>query len=128
VVVFDELAGAWNQFMGDYLGLTPPNDRLGVLQDTHWASGLFGYFPTYSLGNVYAAQLWYALRRDVPDLDERMAEGDFGAALAWLRGRIHSRGRIDRPAELIERATGAPPSPDALVRYLNEKFGALYGL
>ncbi len=122
----DELPALWNQLTQEYLGLTPPNDRLGVLQDTHWASGLIGYFPTYSLGNVYAAQLWDALRRDVPDLDARLAHGDLLVVLHWMRERIHARGRIDLPSDLIHRATGAAPNPTHLIRYLTEKYGALY--
>ena len=123
----DDLPTLWNQLSQEYLGITPPNDRLGVLQDTHWASGLIGYFPTYSLGNLYAAQLWSALHRDVPDLDERLAVGDFQVVLGWLRERIHRHGRVYQPTELIERATGEPPRPDYLVQYLNQKYGAIYG-
>ncbi len=123
----DDLPALWNQRSQEYLGITPPNDRLGVLQDTHWASGLIGYFPTYSLGNLYAAQLWATLRREVPDLDERLAAGDFQIVLSWLRERIHQHGRIYQPAELIERATGEKPRPDYLIKYLNEKYGKIYG-
>ena len=123
----DDLPTLWNQLSQEYLGITPPSNRLGVLQDTHWASGLIGYFPTYSLGNLYAAQLWAALHRDVPDLDERLAAGDFHVVLGWLRERIHRHGRMYQPAELIERATGEPPRPDYLVQYLNQKYGAIYG-
>ena len=123
-----DLPPTWNELSREYLGLTPPDDRTGVLQDMHWALGYFGYFPTYTLGNLYAAQLWTAIRRDLPDLDDQMARGEFGALLGWLRERIHRPGRLYPPVELIERATGAPPQPDHLVRYLNEKFGALYGV
>jgi carboxypeptidase Taq len=123
-----DLPAAWNTLMQEYLGVTPPDDRLGVLQDTHWAIGYFGYFPTYTLGNLYAAQLWTAIRRDLADLDDQLQRGECGPLLAWLRERIHRPGRLYPPAELIERATGAPLQPEHLVRYLNEKFGALYGL
>jgi carboxypeptidase Taq len=127
-VAVDDLPSLWNTMMTDYLGVTPPNDRLGVLQDTHWAGGGIGYFPTYTLGNLYGAQLWSALRRQIPDLDERIAVGDFTVVLSWLRKNIHQRGRIDLPSALVERATGEPPTPRYLVQYLNEKYGALYGV
>jgi carboxypeptidase Taq len=123
----DQLPAVWNRLSQEYLGVTPPNDRLGVLQDTHWAAGLLGYFPTYTLGNLYAAQLWHALRQQLPDLDQRLAAGDFAVVLAWLRERIHRFGRMYQPTELIERATGEAPNPRYLNAYLNEKYGKLYG-
>lgn len=123
----DELPSVWNEMMGQYLGLTPPNDRLGVLQDTHWASGLIGYFPTYSLGNIYAAQLWAALHRDIPDLDARISRGEFAVVLDWLRQRIFRYGRSLDGADIVERATGEAPNATYLVEYLNRKYGALYG-
>jgi carboxypeptidase Taq len=122
-----ELPALWNQLSQEYLGIAPPNDSLGVLQDTHWAAGLIGYFPTYSLGNLYAAQLWAAIRRDVPGLDDHIRRGELSVALEWLRDRIHRWGRIYSPLELIRRATGEEPNPEYLSRYLNEKYGALYG-
>ena len=93
-----------------YLGITPATDREGVLQDVHWSWAYFGYFPTYSLGTVYAAQLEAALRRDVPDLDWQMASGDFSQPLRWMREHVHCHGKLYRPKELIEQATGKPPS------------------
>jgi carboxypeptidase Taq len=123
-----QLPALWNDMMRDYLGVTPPNNREGVLQDTHWAAGLIGYFPTYSLGNVYGAQLWATLRREYPDLDERLSAGDFGVVLRWMREQIHARGRMDLPAILIERATGEALNPRYLVQYLNEKYGRQYGV
>jgi carboxypeptidase Taq len=122
-----DLPGLWNDLTVEYLGITPPDDRHGVLQDTHWAAGLFGYFPTYSLGNVYGAQLWAALRREIPDLDNRIAAGEFRVVLDWMRARIHRWGRMKLPAELIREATGESPNPKYLITYLNEKYGALYG-
>jgi carboxypeptidase Taq len=123
-----DLPDAWNEQTRDLLGLTPPDDRSGVLQDTHWALGYFGYFPTYTLGNLYAAQLWRAIRRDLPELDNQIAAGEFAPLLGWLRERIHRQGQLYPPAELIERATGAPPQPEHLVRYLTEKFESIYRL
>ncbi len=122
----DDLPRLWNQKMRDDLGVEVPNDALGVLQDTHWGAGLLGYFPTYALGNLYAAQLWATIRRDVPDLDARLAQGDFNVVLGWLRQRIHRFGRMYRPSELIQRATGEPLNPDYLIRYLNDKYGTMY--
>jgi carboxypeptidase Taq len=122
-----DLPSVWNDLTRDYLGITPPDDRNGVLQDTHWAAGLFGYFPTYSLGNVYGAQLWATLRRQIPDLDDRIAVGEFGVVLDWMRDRIHRWGRMKLPGEIIQEATGEAANPKYLVAYLNEKYGALYG-
>jgi carboxypeptidase Taq len=123
-----DLPAAWNAKYRDYLGIAPSTDREGVLQDIHWSWAYFGYFPTYSLGTVYAAQLEAALRRDVPDLDEQMAAGYFAAPLRWMRKHIHRLGMLYRPADLIEHATGKPPSTDDYVTYLAGKYGALYRL
>ena len=123
----DALPSLWGEKMGEYLGIEVPNDADGVLQDTHWGSGLFGYFPTYSLGNLYGAQLWAAIRRDLPDVEERLSAGEFRVILTWLRQRVHRHGRVYLPGELIQRATGEPLNPRYLTRYLNEKYGALYG-
>jgi carboxypeptidase Taq len=123
-----DLPAAWNAKYRAYLGITPPTDREGVLQDIHWSWGYFGYFPTYALGTVYAAQLEAALRRDVPDLDEQMAAGEFAAPLRWMRDRVHRLGMLYRPAALIEHATGKPPSTDDYVSYLTRKYSALYHL
>lgn len=123
-----DLPAVWNDTMREYLGVVPPTNSLGVLQDTHWASGLIGYFPTYSLGNLYAAQLWNALRREYPDLEERLAGGEFAIVLGWLRDRVHSVGRALLPNQILERATGERPNPTYLATYLNEKYGRLYGL
>ena len=121
-----DLPAAWNAKYRAYLGITPSTDREGVLQDIHWSWGYFGYFPTYALGTVYAAQLEAALRRDVHDLDEQMAAGEFTAPLRWMRDRVHRLGMLYRPADLIENATGKPPSTDDYVAYLTSKYGAIY--
>jgi carboxypeptidase Taq len=123
-----DLPAAWNQGMEKYLGLTPPTDRQGVLQDIHWSFGLFGYFPTYTLGNLYAAQFYEAIARDLPDLPQQVQDGDLSALLAWLRDNVHRHGRSYTPDELSRRATGAPLSAKPLMDYLDAKFGALYGL
>ena len=123
-----DLEEAWNaRFLADF-GLEVPEARLGVLQDVHWSAGLFGYFPTYALGNVYAAELFAALWRAVPDLEDRLAEGDLWPVVEWLRANIHTHGRLLPAAQLIEAACGHPPRETALLDYLERKFGALYTL
>jgi len=122
-----ELPGLWRERMRAWLGVEVPNDRDGCLQDVHWSSD-FGYFPTYTLGNLYAAQLYAAARREIPDLDDRVAEGNLRPLRDWLRERIHCHGSRLTQGELIHQATGAPLSVEPLLAYLNEKFGELYGL
>ena len=105
-----------------------PDARSGVLQDVHWSAGLFGYFPTYSLGNIYAAELDAALRRDLPGLDAALAAGDLAAPVAWLGERIHRRGRLRPPSRLVAEACGRDPAPATLLAYLEAKYGELYDL
>ena len=112
----------------EYLGIKAPNRSLGVLQDVHWSMGAIGYFPTYTLGNLYAAQLLEAAREDLPTHDDQIRSGDFEHILGWMRENVHNRGSVLRPADLIEEATGSPPSPDAFVRYLTSKVERLYGV
>ena len=87
----DDLPSAWNEKMRSYLGIDPPNDEMGVMQDIHWSSGSFGYFPTYTLGNLFAAQLLWKIRQDIPDLDDEIEQGNFAGVLEWQRERIHRR-------------------------------------
>ncbi|MEX0348560.1 MAG: carboxypeptidase M32 [Paracoccaceae bacterium] len=123
-----DLEAAWNdRFEADF-GYAVDKPSNGCLQDVHWSIGLFGYFPTYSLGNVYAGCLYDALRRAVPDLDTQLAEGDTSQALAWLRDNLQRFGGLYAPRDVIERASGVAPSPQPLLDYLEGKFGALYGL
>ena len=117
----DDLPEAWNARMQEYLGLTPPDAASGVLQDIHWAAGLFGYFATYTLGNVVAAQLWERFAEVHPSRDEEIARGEFGALLAWLRSELHRHGRKFQPQELVQRITGRPISPEPYLRYLEMK-------
>lgn len=122
-----DLPGAWAEGSAA-LGLpTPPSDREGCLQDVHWSAGLFGYFPTYTLGTLLSVQLWEALRRDVPDVDARVAAGDFAPLSGWLVRHVHDQGSRYEPEELVRRATGAPLAADAFLRYARAKYGALYG-
>jgi carboxypeptidase Taq len=121
-----DLPEAWNGRMRAYLGLTPPKDAVGVLQDIHWSLGLLGYFPTYALGNLYAAQLYRAAARAVPGLEEGFREGRFAPLLEWLRTAVHRRGRTYRAGELVRAVTGEPLNPSYLMEYLEAKYGALY--
>lgn len=123
-----DLPEAWNSRMQDYLGIVPPNDRLGVLQDVHWSAGLIGYFPTYALGNLVSAQLWEAIRRDIPDLEAQIARGEFANLLTWLREKIHQHGAKFEPQDLVQRVTGSPITPEPYLRYLKAKYGEIYGL
>ena len=123
-----DLPGAWNEKSRDILGIVPPSDAAGCLQDVHWATGAFGYFPTYSLGNVYAACLFEAARAALPGLDAAMAQGDFAPLLSWLRTNIHEKGRLLRPRDLVAAATGQAPTAGPLIRHLKAKAQAVYGL
>ena len=117
-----ELPSAWNARTKEYLGLTPPNDAQGVLQDIHWAAGLFGYFATYTLGNVIAAQLWEHFGAMHPARDTDIGRGDFSALLRWLRSELHRHGRKFEPQELVKRVTGSVVDPAPYLRYLESKY------
>jgi carboxypeptidase Taq len=121
-----DLPAAWNERVRSYLGIAVPDDAHGVLQDVHWADAAFGYFPTYSLGNLIAAQLWEAARAALPDLDIQIAEGSFEPLREWLRENVHRHGRKFSAAEVIERATGKPIEVGPYVGYLRDKFSSLY--
>ncbi len=123
-----DLPEAWNAKTEEYLGFTPETDASGVLQDTHWALGLFGYFPTYATGNVLSVQLFEAAVGDRPEIPAEMERGEFGVLLGWLRENIHRHGSRYEPDELVERATGRACETAPYLRYLNTKFGELYGL
>jgi carboxypeptidase Taq len=123
-----DLPGAWDdRFEADF-GRRPPDLLRGALQDVHWSEGLIGYFPTYTLGNVYAAELWAAIGRDLPDRDAAVAAGALGGVAGWLGARIHRPGARLAPEALIAAAVGHAPTEGPLVAYLEAKFGALYGL
>jgi carboxypeptidase Taq len=121
------LPEAWRERTRHYLGVEVPDDAHGVLQDVHWAGGAFGYFPTYSLGNIIAAQLWEAAAADLGPLDELVAAGGLEALRDWLGERVHRHGSRYLPAELAERALGGPLDPAVLLRHLGHKYGELYG-
>ena len=123
-----DLPDAWNDKMRTFLGLTPPNQAQGVMQDVHWSAGHLGYFPTYTLGNLYAAQFFARAEQDLGDLEVDFARGDFGALLGWLREKIHRQGKRHRPRELVRAVTGEDLNPQYLINYLQKKFGELYDL
>ena len=122
----EDLPAAWNRLSSDILGLTPPDDRRGVLQDVHWSGGAFGYFPSYCIGNMIAAQLWYKVRADLPDLESDFARGEFGRLLTWLRTQIHHQGRRFDTMGIVKQVTGEELSPRYLLRYLRERYAPLY--
>ena len=123
-----DLPAVWNAKMKEYLGLTPPNDAQGCLQDVHWSHGAIGYFPTYTLGNLYAAQFFEQAGKDLGDLDERFALGQFGALLEWLREKIHRHGKRYTARQLVKKVTGADLSAEPLMRHLGRKAAQWYGV
>ncbi|HLF28592.1 MAG TPA: carboxypeptidase M32 [Anaerolineae bacterium] len=123
-----DLPEVWNARMRAYLGITPPTDALGVLQDVHWSSGLLGYFATYALGNLISVQLWDRAVADVPDIPAQIERGEFGPLREWLRQHVHQYGRKYMPDELVRRVTGESIQSRSYLRYLKTKYGAIYGL
>jgi carboxypeptidase Taq len=123
-----DLPQAWNDKMREYLDLTPPNDSQGVLQDVHWSGGILGYFPTYALGNLVAAQLWQKINADLPDLAQQVERADFSQLLGWLRGNIHRHGSKFEATELLQRVVGGGLSAAPYLKYLETKYGEIYGL
>jgi len=120
-----DLPGAWAELYRSRLGVAPKNDRTGCLQDGHWSEGLIGYFPTYTLGNMYAAQLFAAAERAVGPLDDAFAAGDFRTLRVWLGEHVHRHGRRYAAEALIERATGSAPDPSALIESLRRRYGVV---
>jgi carboxypeptidase Taq len=123
-----ELPELWNERMAAYLGVRPPDDARGVLQDTHWSIGLIGYFPTYSLGNLYAAQFFRQAQKDLPGLMALVGQGRLQELKDWLNAQVHARGRRLRADELVREVTGAALEVDCFTEYLEEKYGELYHL
>jgi carboxypeptidase Taq len=124
----DDLPDAWNELTQRYLGLTPPHSAAGVMQDIHWPSGLIGYFPTYTMGNVLSVQLYEAAVAAHPEIPAEIERGQFGTLLEWMRVNIHQHGRKFLPNELIERATGRALDPEPYIRYLHTKYREVYRL
>ena len=117
-----DLPTAWNDKMNELLGVAPPNDSEGCLQDVHWTRPGFGYFPTYALGNLYAAQLWETAVAQHPEIEEELNQGKTNTLLAWLRENVHRHGRKFTPRELIQQVTGKPLSHEPFIRYATAKF------
>ncbi|HEX6391473.1 MAG TPA: carboxypeptidase M32, partial [Solirubrobacteraceae bacterium] len=127
-VAVDDLPDVWNERVKRYLGIDVPDAAMGVLQDVHWSEGIIGYFPTYQLGNIIAAQIWDTARRDLTDLDAQLAGGEFGPLREWLREHLHRHGRKFMPADMVQRITGGPLSVAPYMAYLRGKLGPIYGL
>jgi carboxypeptidase Taq len=127
-IAIESLPSLWNSKYKEYLEVAPTSDAEGVLQDIHWSHGSFGYFPTYTLGNLYGAQIYATLRRAFPDFDARLAGGDRGFILTWLREHMYAYGATFMPEELIERVTGEKPNPEYFARYITDKFSTVYNL
>jgi carboxypeptidase Taq len=123
-----DLPALWNEKYQQYLGITPPDDRQGVLQDVHWSHGSFGYFPTYSLGSFYAAQFWAEAKKQMPNLEIDIEAGRFDSLLKWLRQNIHQYGRHYRSEELCQRVTGTGLDVTAFLNYAREKYSGIYNL
>jgi carboxypeptidase Taq len=126
-IAVNELPEVWNQKYADYLDVKVENDSEGVMQDTHWASGLYGYFPSYALGNIYSGQITAAITKQAPDWRRQLSEGKLELVNNWLKTNIHSEGNLYDPEELIKRATGTNLDSAPYLRYLNDKYGGLYG-
>jgi len=124
----DDLPALWNAKYKEYLGVEPKNDGEGILQDTHWSGGEFGYFPSYALGNLYGAQILNTMKKDMPDMEKRIASGDLMCVNNWLKEHVHKYGAVYLPGELIEKVTGEPLSAKYFIEYLNEKYRDLYEL
>jgi carboxypeptidase Taq len=125
-VEVDALPEAWNAKMQDYLGLTPPDDGVGVLQDIHWSHGHIGTFPTYTLGNVMAAQFFAAAKAQVPGLEASLEEAEYTPLREWLTENLYRHGRAYTPEELLQRSTEQGLDGGPFVAYLKEKYRALY--
>jgi carboxypeptidase Taq len=126
-VAVEALPGLWNAKYREYLGITPETDSKGILQDVHWSGG-FGYFPTYTLGNLYGAQIFHKLHEVFPDFDARLESGETAFVLRWLEEHMYAYGAIYEPEQLVQRVTGDLPNPEHFVRYLTNKFEGIYGL
>lgn len=124
----DDLPKIWNDKFKEYFGLEVPDDSLGVLQDVHWSGGSIGYFPTYTLGNLYSAQFYSASKRDIPDLEEQITKGEFTDFLQWLRKNIHIHGKLYTARDLVMQVTGEPLKSQYFMDYLKKKYSEIYNL
>ena len=127
-IAIKDLPEIWNTKMQEYLGVTPPDDAKGVLQDIHWSGGAIGYFSTYALGNLVSVQLWEKINKDIPNLSDQIRKGNFNELLAWLRKNVHQHGQKYEPQKLVQMVTGSTITPEPYVRYLTKKYSEIYGL
>jgi carboxypeptidase Taq len=127
-LALSDLPEAWNDRMKAYLGIDVPDDARGVLQDIHWSSGMFGYFPTYSLGNIIACQIWEKALEAIPNLYEQFEHGEFQALRQWLRENLHKYGRKFTPKETLQIVTGSTIDVNPYLRYLSAKAGEIYDI
>lgn len=125
-VTVDELPKLWNQKYEEYLGVTPENDSQGIMQDMHWSDAMIGYFPSYALGNLYGAQFYYQMKKDIPNLNQQIEAGNLTEIFNWLKVNIHEQGNLYTPAQLVERVTGEPLNPQYFLDYLYEKYSSIY--
>ena len=123
-----DLPKVWNEKYKEYLGIVPENDAEGVLQDVHWSDGSFGYFPSYALGYMYAAQMKQAMLKDLPQFNELLAKGNIEPIKAWLNEKIHQYGKMKQPREILQETTGEGLNAQYLINYLEEKYGDVYKL
>tara|TARA_B100000902_G_scaffold127630_1_gene127055 strand:- start:491 stop:919 length:429 start_codon:yes stop_codon:yes gene_type:complete len=123
-----ELPEAWNEKMEKYFGIVPHKEKYGILQDVHWSLGYFGYFPTYTLGNLYAAQFFTKLCDDMPEVFDRISQGHLIDVKKWLNENIHSHGSRLTAEELVQNVTGRSLSTEDFTNYLKKKFNSLYNL
>lgn len=127
-ITVEDLPRIWNEKYEEYLGITPQNDAKGVLQDVHWAGGSFGYFPSYALGYMYAAQFKHAMLKDLPDFDELIETGQFEKIKNWLTVKIHQYGKMKQPLEIVQDVTGEGLNAQYLIDYLNKKYRSIYNI
>mmetsp|Transcript_29400 Transcript_29400/g.113834 ORF Transcript_29400/g.113834 Transcript_29400/m.113834 type:complete len:295 (+) Transcript_29400:1007-1891(+) len=128
-IALEDVPRRWNDKFEEYLGVRPDSDANGVLQDVHWSGGAIGYFPTYTLGAIAGAQWFYAVKKEFPDLNEKMAKGEFSEVKKWLNENVHSVGSLHSSLdELLESVTGEPLNVKYFLQYLNDKYRAYYGL
>ncbi|MGB9714016.1 MAG: carboxypeptidase M32 [Candidatus Bathyarchaeales archaeon] len=126
-IAVKELPEIWNQMYREYLGIKIENDSEGVMQDTHWASGMYGYFPSYALGNIYSGQMLAAMEKDIPNWRQQLSKGNFPKMKKWLVKNVHTYGNLYDPANLIKKITGTELDVKPYLNYLNDKYSKLYG-